>query len=272
MPNELIVRNGFTSQGNSFINGTLSVTGNTTLQTINVTTLGITGTTTTRSIIPESNNTYNLGATNRRWSGVYTREIRFYDADGTSVNDYITVSAPTDLASSPKPAWALTLPLLSGSTNSFLGVYSGASNTSNTTWFSLSGGTGISISQTSNASGGTMTLSSSPTSFYSEPSSTAVTWNVSGNSTNYKLTLTANTTLNLSNVRNGDYGTIILTQDSGGNRTVTLGTVNGGSATHKVVNGGAGLVSLTATANAIDILSFTFDGTNIYWNKGLNYT
>jgi hypothetical protein len=119
---------------------------------------------------------------------------------------------------------------------------------------------------------GNMSWDSLVDSFYVEPSSTAVTWNVSGNSSNYKLTLTANTTLNLNNVRNGDYGTIILTQDSGGNKTVTLGTVNGAAATHKVVNGGAGLVSLTTTANAIDILSFTYDGTNMYWNKGLNYT
>ena len=116
------------------------------------------------------------------------------------------------------------------------------------------------------------TYCSSINSFYIQSPSTGITWNVSGNSTNYKLTLTANTTLNLSNVRNGDYGTIILTQDSGGNRTITLGTVNGASATHKVVNGGAGLVSLTTTANAIDILSFVYDGTNVYWNKGLNYT
>lgn len=116
------------------------------------------------------------------------------------------------------------------------------------------------------------TYCSSINSFYIQSPSTGITWNVSGNSTNYKLTLTANTTLNLSNVRNGDYGTIILTQDSGGNRTITLGTVNGASATHKVVNGGTGLVSLTATANAIDILSFVYDGTNVYWNKGLNYT
>ncbi len=116
---------------------------------------------------------------------------------------------------------------------------------------------------------GNMSWDSLVDSFYLEPSSTGVTWNVSGNSTNYKLTLTANTTLNLTNVRNGEYGTIILIQDSGGNRTLTLGTLNGSPTTHKVVNGGS--LTLTSTANAIDILSFVYDGSVFYWNKGLNY-
>lgn len=108
-------------------------------------------------------------------------------------------------------------------------------------------------------------------SFYVQPSTTGVTWDLSGNSTNYKITLTGNTTLNLNNVRNGEYGTIILTQDATGSHSITFGTVNGSAATHKVINGGAGSVTLTATANAIDVLSFVYDGSNVYWNYGLNY-
>ena len=40
-----------------------------------------------------------------------------------------------------------------------------------------------------------------------------VYWDVSGTSTNYEITLTGNTILVMSNVRNGDYGTMIVHQD-----------------------------------------------------------
>ena len=102
-----------------------------------------------------------------------------------------------------------------------------------------------------------------------DPSSTTITWDVSGTSTNYTTTLTASTTINLTNVRNGEYGTIILKQDAVGSQTITLGTLNGSATTHKVVNGGS--LTLTSTANAIDMLSFVYDGSVVYWNKGLNY-
>ena len=108
--------------------------------------------------------------------------------------------------------------------------------------------------------------------FYTEPSNTGFTWDVSGNSTNYSITLTANTTLDLINVRNGDYGTIIVKQDGTGGFGLTLNNVNGSTGSHKVVNGGGGLVTLSSGPNNIDILSFVYDGTNMYWNIGLNYT
>lgn len=108
--------------------------------------------------------------------------------------------------------------------------------------------------------------------YYTEPSNSTITWDVSGNSTNYQTTLTASTTLNLTNVRDGDYGTIIVTQDSVGSRTITLGTVNGGSTTHKVVNGGSGTPTLTTNTNAIDILTFTYNGSNMFWTVGNDYT
>jgi hypothetical protein len=101
---------------------------------------------------------------------------------------------------------------------------------------------------------------------------TTMSWNVSGTSTNYEATMTGNTTLNITNVRNGDYGTMILHQDGVGNRTLTLGTVNGGAGTHKVVNGGAGVIKLTANANATDIISFTYNGSILYWTPGNDYT
>ena len=109
-------------------------------------------------------------------------------------------------------------------------------------------------------------------SFYIQPSSTGFTWDLSGNSTNYSITLTANTTINLNNVRNGDYGTIIIKQNITGGKNIILGTLNGGSVNHKVVNNGSGSITLTGTANSIDILSFVYDGVNVYWNVGLQYT
>jgi hypothetical protein len=102
-------------------------------------------------------------------------------------------------------------------------------------------------------------------------SATTITWNVSGVSTNYEVTLTGVSTLNLINVRNGDYGTIIVKQDIVGSRTLSFGTVNGGATTHKVVNGGAGVPILTSNANAIDILSFTYNGAFMFWTIGNDY-
>lgn len=103
-------------------------------------------------------------------------------------------------------------------------------------------------------------------------SDTTISWDVSGTSTNYEATLTGNTTLNLINVRNGDYGTIIVTQDGVGSHTLTFNNINGGAGTHYVVNGGAGSPTLTATASATDILSFTYNGTAMYWTVGNDYT
>lgn len=101
---------------------------------------------------------------------------------------------------------------------------------------------------------------------------TTITWNVSGLSTNYEVTLSAATTLNLTNVRNGEYGTIIVNQDVVGGRAITLGTVNGAGTTHRVAGGGAGSIVLTSNANAIDILTFTYNGSAMYWTVGNDYT
>ena len=103
-------------------------------------------------------------------------------------------------------------------------------------------------------------------------SGATISWDVSGTSTNYEATLTATTTLNLTNVRNGDFGTIIIRQDGVGGRTLTLGTVNGSSTTHRVANGGGGSIILTSNASAIDILTFTYNGSIMFWTVGNDYT
>ena len=78
----------------------------------------------------------------------------------------------------------------------------------------------------------------------------------------------SNLNVNLSNLFAGNSGNIILQQGTSGNSTVTL---TGTSYNNHVVNGGSGVINLTQAANAIDIVSFLTDGTNVYWSTGYNY-
>ncbi len=82
---------------------------------------------------------------------------------------------------------------------------------------------------------------------------------------NAKVTLGGNRTLSITNAAAGDYGTLIVTQDGTGSRTLTL------PGSSKVINGGSGSVTLTTTASAIDVLSWFYDGTNYFWTYGKNY-
>ncbi len=68
------------------------------------------------------------------------------------------------------------------------------------------------------------------------------------------------------NVSNGDYGTLII--DNGGFAGMSLVV----PASFKVVNGGAGAISISGTANAIDVISWVYDGTNFLVSFGLNFT
>lgn len=95
-------------------------------------------------------------------------------------------------------------------------------------------------------------------------SSGSIAWDLSKGS-NAKVTLSANSTLTLTNMKSGMYGLIIVTQDATGSRTLTI------SGTNKVICAGGGTVTLTGTANSTDILSFFYDGTNFWWTVGLNY-
>jgi len=94
---------------------------------------------------------------------------------------------------------------------------------------------------------------------------TAPTYNCS-TSVNAGITLSGNTTVTLTNLVDGMSGNFKITQDSGGNGyTLTL------SPTPKVINGGSGTITLTNTANAIDILSWWYDGTTLFTTYGSNY-
>lgn len=92
-----------------------------------------------------------------------------------------------------------------------------------------------------------------------------VVWNVA-NGYNATITLTGNRTLSITNAIAGEYYTLKVVQDGTGSRTLTM---PGGT---KVANAGGGVVTLTTTAGAIDLLTFYYDGSNYYVNKGANYT
>lgn len=67
-------------------------------------------------------------------------------------------------------------------------------------------------------------------------------------------------TLNITGLVIGGNYMLKLIQDATGGEGLTLGT----GCTWKTAGGGSGAVALTNTANAVDILSFTYDGTNCY--------
>jgi hypothetical protein len=93
---------------------------------------------------------------------------------------------------------------------------------------------------------------------------TTTTWDQTKGAT-AAVTLTANATLSITNVVAGMYGLVRVTQDAAGSRTLAL------PANSKVINGGGGVVTLTTTAGATDVLSYFYDGTNYYWTVGYNY-
>lgn len=96
---------------------------------------------------------------------------------------------------------------------------------------------------------------------------TTLTWNLTADSKNAKVILSANTALTVLGVQSGDFGTMEVIQDAVGSRTLSFG-----AGTNKVVNGGAGVLTLTTNANAIDVISFFYDGSQFLWNVGNDYT
>jgi len=93
-----------------------------------------------------------------------------------------------------------------------------------------------------------------------------ISWDVS-NGRNATVTLGGNRTLGTpTNVTAGEYYTLKVVQDATGSRTLTL------PAGWKVANAGAGAVTLSTAASAIDILTIYYDGSTYFVSYGNNFT
>lgn len=103
-----------------------------------------------------------------------------------------------------------------------------------------------------------------------EYSGTTINWNPE-QGLNAAITLTANSTLAFTSTPpTGSYGTIVLTQDGTGSRTITLPSIAG--VTNKILGStSTSTVELSTAANAKDILNFYYDGIECYWNIGQGY-
>jgi hypothetical protein len=96
-----------------------------------------------------------------------------------------------------------------------------------------------------------------------------ISWNPA-NGLNANVTLGGNRTLSFSSTpASGSYGTLVVTQDATGGRTLTLP-----SGTNKVLGSASTTtIALSSAANAKDILNFYYDGltSTYYWNVGQGY-
>lgn len=94
-----------------------------------------------------------------------------------------------------------------------------------------------------------------------------ISWNPA-NGLNASVTLGGDRTLSFSSTpAAGSYGTLVITQDAFGGRTITLP-----STANKVLGStSTTTIALSTAAGAKDILNFYYDGTNCYWNIGQGY-
>ena len=83
---------------------------------------------------------------------------------------------------------------------------------------------------------------------------------------NAQITMVSNRLLaEPTNVADGDYGTLVITQDGVGGWTLGL------PPSFKVVNGGAGAITLSTAANAVDSISWVKKGSDFLVTLGLNF-
>ena len=95
--------------------------------------------------------------------------------------------------------------------------------------------------------------------------SVAVSWDYSLGY-NAQITMSFDRTLlEPTNVNDGDYGTLVITQDGVGGWTLGL------PPSFKVVNGGAGAITLSTAANSIDTISWVKKGSDFLVTLGLNF-
>lgn len=95
-----------------------------------------------------------------------------------------------------------------------------------------------------------------------------ITWPVANYVASAQVTLGGNRTLNVTGLLNGGIYQLKIIQDGTGSRGLVLGT----GCTWKVAGGGAGAITPSTAANAVDLLEWTYDGTNCLASLTKNYT
>ena len=84
---------------------------------------------------------------------------------------------------------------------------------------------------------------------------------------NAQITMTSDRVMDEpTNVQDGDYGTLVITQDATGGWTLGL------PASFKVVNGGGGAITLSTAANSVDSISWVKKGSYFLVTLGLNFS
>jgi len=79
---------------------------------------------------------------------------------------------------------------------------------------------------------------------------------------NAKVTINGNRTLTIVGATSGDYGTLVVTQGTGGNFRINFGSND---------KFPAGTYSFSSSSNQIDIFGFLVDGSIRYWNYNINF-
>lgn len=134
-------------------------------------------------------------------------------------------------------------------------------NNSNLEFRSFSAGTNTIIT-----TGDTITINNGGTTHDFGTVSGVVDWNFNIHSRNAKIRLDGPVTLNIFNVKSGEYGRILIQQIIGSE------TISPGMGTNYVENNGSGALGLTMSAGSRDIASFFYDGTAFYWSIKNNFT
>lgn len=107
-----------------------------------------------------------------------------------------------------------------------------------------------------------------PTTFDAQTDAATITWAIASVlNAQATVTLGGNRTLNISNPVVGGNYVFKITQDGTGSRTLTKGT----GCTFKELGSSAATFGLSTAANTVDVLTFTFDGTNCYATVGKDY-
>lgn len=164
----------------------------------------------------------------------YFSDILAYQISGANTSGFWGIFSD----SVPYTGYYFDIMACNSSTTGMATIVIGGSSVSSSTWSSLTWGTGT-------------------------------TWAASSNVIEDKaiLTLTGNSTLNITNLYNGWAGVLQVIQ-SGNSSSGYLLTA---PASTRVANAGSGIFSLTRVSGAIDIIGFEYDGSKLFASVGNNY-